>query len=227
MASPNPSVHIAGVDFHYGKGGYRLQLPEVRIESGEKVVIIGASGAGKTTLLQLIAGILAPERGTIQVAGTALDSLSDRDRRLFRLRSVGLVFQEFELVTHLSVEENILLPYLVGAGDRVDAEVRERLSQLTHRAGIAALLPRHPDSLSHGERQRVAICRALITRPPLLLADEPTGNLDPETTNDVLSVLFDQVEQLGTTLVVVTHEHALLERFDRTIDFAQFVARSA
>lgn len=227
-----PSVLLENVCFQYAgraRDGYRLELPEVRVEAGEKVVVIGASGCGKTTLLQLMAGILEPGSGSVHVAGTHLGGLSERARRQFRLTEIGLVFQEFELVPHLSVEENILLPYMVGAHARrtLTSEVRARVQDLAAGAGIAPLLSRHPESLSQGERQRVAICRALITHPPLLLADEPTGNLDPETTSEVLGVLFAQVAALATTLIAVTHDHALVDRFDTVLDFAQFIGKGA
>ena len=150
--------------------------------------------------------------------------MSDEQRRRFRVSTIGLVFQEFELLEYLTVLDNILLPYRIHPALTLDAGVRERAAALADRVGIADKLSRHPRRLSQGERQRVAVCRAVLTDPPLLLTDEPTGNLDPVNRERVLDILFDYVQESGTTLVSVTHDREILGRFGRVVDFRDFHA---
>ena len=148
--------------------------------------------------------------------------LRESARRDFRIANVGLVFQDFALFDYLSVLDNILLPYRINPALRLDDAVRSRALDLAQRVGIADKLGREPGRLSQGERQRVAVCRAVLTDPPLLLADEPTGNLDPVNRERVLDILFDYAAESGTTLLAVTHDHEILERFARVIDFRLF-----
>jgi putative ABC transport system ATP-binding protein len=219
MGTSEGSVEVRDLFFGYGEGGFRLGVPRLEIGSGETVVLIGPSGSGKTTLLHLIAGILQPASGSVSVAGTALGDLSPGARRRFRIEHIGLVFQEFALLDHLSVRENILLPFLVDRSLARSRDPEPDLVRVTERCGIAHLVDRRPEKLSHGERQRVALCRSLITRPALLLADEPTGNLDPKTTSRVVALLIEEARARGTTLVMVTHDHSLIDSFDRVVDF--------
>ncbi len=184
--------------------------------------MIGPSGSGKTTLLHLIAGIAVPQSGEVVTGGVEVSRLADPARRDFRVRNVGLVFQEFELLEYLNVRDNVLLPYRIHPALRLDSEVRERAGRLADEVGIGMLLDRYVTRLSQGERQRVAICRALVTEPAILLADEPTGNLDPESKERVLDILFACVRRTGATLVAVTHDHDVLPRFDRVVDFKSF-----
>ena len=221
-----PCVELDNLTFRYSGGPFRLRVPELTIPHGEKTAIIGPSGSGKTTLLHLMAGILEPSSGTITVNGVPLGQRSDAQRRELRISSIGMIFQEFELLEHLTVRENMLLPFFVHGALRLTAEVEGHLERLARRAGLAGLLGRKPRGLSQGERQRVAICRALVTDPAVVLADEPTGNLDPETTEEVLSSMFDEVDEHSATLIMVTHDYSLLNRFQRTIDFQQFRERS-
>ena len=172
----------------------------------------------------LIAGILLPDSGTVETNGTFVTDLSERERRAFRVAGVGLVFQEFELLEYLTVLDNILLPYRINSTLRLEPAVRDRAAALAERVGIADKLNRLPRRLSQGERQRVAVCRAVLTDPPLLLTDEPTGNLDPVNREKVLDILFDYVHESGTTLVSVTHDHEILERFAEVVDFRSFHA---
>ena len=197
-------------------------MPELSVGAGETVAVVGASGSGKSTLLALIAGILEPASGNVRVQGAEVSALDDRARREFRLHALGLVFQEFELLEHLDVRDNVLLPYRIHPALRIDSEVRERAGRLADEVGIGALLDRYVTRLSQGERQRVAICRALVTEPAILLADEPTGNLDPESKERVLDILFACARRTGATLVAVTHDHDVLPRFDRVVDFKSF-----
>jgi putative ABC transport system ATP-binding protein len=135
---------------------------------------------------------------------------------------IGLVFQEFELLEYLSVYDNILLPYRINPSLRLDDAVRGRAREIAEQVGIGDKLRRFPRRLSQGERQRVGVCRAVLTEPRLLFADEPTGNLDPENRERVLDILFDYVKQSGTTLLTVTHDHEILHRFSRVVDFKEF-----
>jgi ABC-type lipoprotein export system ATPase subunit len=217
-------IRISDLEFDYGEGDFRLRIPELNAERGSSVAFVGPSGSGKTTLLNLIAGIVTPRRGTIEAGEVDVTSLSDGARRDFRIRNVGLIFQEFELLEYLSVLDNILLPYRINPSMRLDRDVRERARDLAGQVGIADKLSRHPDHLSQGERQRVAVCRAVLPEPSLLLADEPTGNLDPANTERVLDILFDFAGRSRATLLTVTHERDLLPRFERVIDFKKFHA---
>jgi putative ABC transport system ATP-binding protein len=212
-----PVVRCRGIEFVYAADGFRMCVDGFDVRASERVAVVGASGSGKTTLLHLLAGILAPLSGQVEVVGVDLTSRSEAERRRHRLARLGLVFQELELLDHLDVLENILLPYLIGLG--ADPDARSRGAELAERAGIGDLLRRRPRDLSQGERQRVAVCRALVTGPKLILADEPTGNLDPATTARVVDLLLGQASAIGASVVMVTHDHSLLGRFDRTFDF--------
>ena len=213
-------VDIKQLRFAYGGTPFELKLKHFEVHEGERVALIGPSGCGKSTLLDLIAGIREPNGGTVQTAGKAMDAMSMAQRRTLRLKSIGFVFQEFRLLEYLTVLDSILLPIRL-AGQSVDRSLRERTQTLASRAGIAHLLKRRPARLSQGERQRAAICRALIGSPSLVLADEPTGNLDPMTGNAVLDLLFDEVNKAGATLLMVTHQHEILPRFDRVVDLGE------
>jgi putative ABC transport system ATP-binding protein len=213
-------IGAADMRFHYPVGDFRLHVPELSVEKGATVAVIGPSGTGKTTLLNLIAGITTPSSGRIVTNGVDLTRLADAARRDFRIRHIGLVFQEFELLSYLDVLDNILLPYRINSSLKLDRQTRERAVHLAEWVGIEDKLGRYVSQLSQGERQRVAICRALLPQPVLVLADEPTGNLDPANKDRVLDILFDVVHKNATTLVAVTHDHDVLGRFDRTIEFA-------
>ena len=217
-------ISIDHLTFRYRQGELCLAIAALRVQRGEKLAVIGPSGSGKTTLLNLIAGILIPAQGKIEVAGTEVSALSDAQRRAFRIRHIGFVFQDFELLDYLDVLDNILHPYRISGALRLDRSVRERARRLADGLGVGDKLRRRPGQLSQGEQQRVAICRALLPGPGLLLADEATGNLDPRNKGRILDLLFDSVDAHGATLVAVTHDHELLPRFDRVVDFADFRA---
>jgi putative ABC transport system ATP-binding protein len=215
-------IELEKVEFAYEGGSFSLAIDRLSIAAAERVAFVGPSGSGKTTLLNLIAGISLPDAGRVSTAGVEPRRLSDGARREFRVRNIGLVFQEFELLDYLDVLDNILVPYRVSAALKLNREVRERAAALATELGIGDKLGRRPAELSQGERQRAAVCRALLTEPRLLLADEPTGSLDPSNKTRVLDVLLEQATKRGATLVVVTHDHELLGRFDRVIDFRDF-----
>ena len=205
--------------FSYGDEGFRLFVPKFDLSSGERVALIGPSGSGKTTFLHLLAGILVPREGLVQVGEKELSRLDDFTRRAFRISKLGLVFQDFRLIEYLNARENMLLPYRLGAELRLKESVLDRMRILAERLRVSGLLDSPVKRLSQGERQRVAIGRALLVRPGMILADEPTGNLDPSGKQRIMDLLFDQALELEATLIVVTHDHALLDRFDRVVDF--------
>ena len=213
---------VDSLSFHYPGTEFSLRVPGLRIARGEKVAVIGPSGSGKTTLLNLVAGILLPDNGRVKVDDARIDALSDSQRRAFRIANIGLVFQDFKLLDYLSVIDNILHPYRITRALRLDAEVRRRADDLAQLMGIGDKLKRRVKTLSQGEQQRAAICRALLPGPGLILADEATGNLDPDNKVHVLDLLFERVDEEDATLLAVTHDHALLPRFDRVVDFAVF-----
>ena len=215
-------VEVEDLVFAYPSGGFRLRVPFLSLADGERLAIVGPSGSGKTTLLNLIAGILTPDSGRIDVAGTDVTALRDAERRRFRASRVGFVFQDFALLDYLPARQNILYPYRISPGLRLDAEARARAQALANACGIGDKLDRHPGALSQGEQQRVAICRALVTQPKLVLSDEATGNLDPESKARILDLLFERAEEAGAGVLAVTHDHELLPRFDRVLDFAEF-----
>ena len=215
-------ISIQNLEFYYRAGEFRLHIPEFNVSGGEKVAVIGPSGSGKTTLLNLIAGIITPLNGTISVDESQVNALGDRERRDFRISNIGFVFQDFELLDYLSVFDNVLHPYRITGALKLDKAVRARAEALTQDMGIGDKLKRNPNDLSHGEKQRVAICRALLPEPRLILADEATGNLDPDNKALILDLLFSTVSDHDATLLAVTHDHELLKRFDRIVDFNEF-----
>ena len=215
-------IQVQQMKFRYGQQGFSLLVREMEVSRGEKLAIVGPSGSGKTTFLDLVAGIQLPESGTIRVGDMDLSRLGEKSRRDFRSSKMGLVFQESELLEYLSVADNIRLPFLINRSLSRRSLDSDTVTQLAEQVGIGDKLHRRPHQLSQGERQRVAICRALVHQPELLLADEPTGNLDPANKNRIMDLLLDQAEKLSSTLIVVTHDQALLGRFDRTIDVSEF-----
>ena len=215
-------IDIRNLDFRYPRADFRLVIDDLKIETGEKVAFIGPSGSGKTTLLNLISGISVADGGSINVAGKEVSQLSDAQRRDFRVANTGFVFQRFELIEYLNVRDNILFPFLINPSVDCTPEVRARMLELAESVGIASLLKRYPSQLSQGEQQRVAICRAMILSPPLILADEPTGNLDPANKEIILDLMFGALGAEDRTFVVVTHDRSVAEKCDRTIDFSSF-----
>ena len=215
-------IRIKHLKFHYPTGNFALGIPEFKVEKGEKVAVIGPSGSGKTTLLNLISGIIPAVNGNISVGDVSVSQLSEARRRDFRIRNIGFVFQEFELLDYLNVYDNILHPFRITKVLNLESTVRQRARMLAAEMGIGDKLRRRANDLSQGEKQRTAICRALLPQPRLILADEATGNLDPENKIRILDLLFRAAAEHDTTLLAVTHDYELLKKFDRTIDFRQF-----
>ena len=210
-------IDVKDLEFGY-PGGFRLHVKNLKVAAGESVALTGPSGCGKTTLLHLIAGILRADGGRIDVAGLDMAALGENDRRDLRILKVGLVFQEFELLEYLHVLDNVLLPYRLTSVLELTDGVRARAESLLRDVGLGGRLNRVPDRLSQGERQRVALCRALVTSPTVVLGDEPTGNLDPANRDHVIDTLLRYGRESGVSVLVVTHDHDLLGRFDRAID---------
>ena len=207
----NPILEFSHVSKTYEEsaGGGLTALHDVsfQVAPGRRVAIVGRSGSGKSTLLHLAAGIDLPTHGRVEVLGNDLSRFSDRERTLLRRNEIGLVFQFFHLLPHLSVKENVGLPALVAGGKQRDFE--PRVLRLLERVGLADRAADPVSNLSGGEMQRVAICRALLQRPQLILADEPTGNLDDENSWLVLELMLELVAQESATLVYVTHSREL------------------
>lgn len=218
------AIRIGQLRFRYPTERFELGVKALEIAAGEHTAVVGPSGCGKTTLLRLIAGILRANSGEIDVLGENIVKLGEKQARAFRIQQIGLVFQEFELLDYLSARDNILLPFRVTNELSLDPETPARVEKLATETGITKLLDAYPRQLSQGERQRVAICRALVTAPKLILADEPTGSLDPDNQQKIVDLLLDQARQHGAALVMVTHDHGLLSNFKRTIDLPSLLS---
>ena len=208
-----PVIRAQDVRFHYGADAFQLRVHDFTLQPGQHTAVIGPSGCGKTTLLRLLTGVLTPNAGRIRALNNDLTTLSAPQRRAFRIRHIGMIFQDFALLESLTARDNILLPYRLGGVLPLTSEAHDRADQLARSLGIAELLGRKPARLSRGERQRVAIARALITRPALLVCDEPTAALDPDRSLSILDLLLAQAKESGATVLAVTHDHALLDRF--------------
>jgi putative ABC transport system ATP-binding protein len=211
-----PAVELRKVGKSYREGDVErvvLRDVSVTIASGEIVVLVGRSGSGKSTLLNVIAGIDRPTAGTVVVDGTDLTALGEQARTRFRRQHIGFVFQFFNLIPMLTVEENLLLPLELNG--RADPKGLARARELLDRVGLGGRGESFPERLSGGEQQRVAIARALIHEPALILADEPTGNLDVETAADVLDLLDTLAREAGRTVLMVTHSPEVVGVADR------------
>jgi putative ABC transport system ATP-binding protein len=214
MPSPDPAIHLDHISRHYTMGEASVRAVDdvsFSVPANQFLALLGSSGSGKSTLLNLIGGLDRPTSGSIVANGQNLAALSSLDLARYRRNTIGMIFQSFNLLSRMTLEENVELPLRLAEVDRADrpARVREALERvrLTHRIG------HRPAELSGGEQQRVAIARALVNQPKILLADEPTGNLDSATGEAILTLLRDLQSQLGMTIIMVTHERPLAERF--------------
>ncbi|WP_071912966.1 ABC transporter ATP-binding protein [Aeromonas sp. SCS5] len=217
--SSTPIIVVKGLGKSVSLGQESLTILEgidLQVNSGETVALVGASGSGKSTLLGLLAGLDLPSLGSIEILGKSLGELDEEGRARLRAEQIGFVFQSFLLLPTMTALENVMLPAEL-RGER-DCELRAR--ELLAAVGLAERLHHMPPRLSGGEQQRVAIARAFMTRPSLLLADEPTGNLDSKTGDKVIELLFELNRKHGTTLVVVTHDQELASRCQRQLVMA-------
>ena len=215
-ASTPPAIRLVQADLHLGRGAsavHVLDRMSLEVPRGTSVGVVGPSGSGKTTLLMVLAGLERVDAGTVEVLGTELTPMSEDEVAAFRGRNVGIVFQSFHLIPNMTALENVAVPLeLAGEGDafaRAESELRA--------VGLGDRLSHYPGQLSGGEQQRVAIARALAPRPALVIADEPTGNLDGETGEQVADLLFRATAERGTTLVLVTHDPGLAARCERSV----------
>ena len=209
-----PVLVIEGLGKRYG-GVAVFQNVSLSVAAGEFVAIVGDSGVGKSTLLNCMAGLDHSDAGRLQVQGTDLAAMNDEQLALWRRRAVGFVFQAFHVLPHLDVAQNIGLPLLLLY--QKPAQIAPRVEQMLHAVGLDGLGARLPQQLSGGQLQRVAIARALVHKPSLVLADEPTGNLDPSTAERVMDALIGQTRTSGAALVLVTHSQAAAARADRVL----------
>jgi putative ABC transport system ATP-binding protein len=216
LAADTPSLECRGVTRRLQSGNVLLTVLEgidLRVQTRALVAIVGPSGSGKSTLLGLLAGLDKPSEGSVLVEGTALERLDEDALSVLRRDRLGFVFQNFQLLGNLTARENILLPLEL---NRVP-EAAARCDDLLARVGLGARGHHYPSQLSGGEQQRVALARAFAPRPRILLADEPTGNLDPKTGAGILDLLLELRESYGSTLVLVTHDEQLASRADRVV----------
>jgi lipoprotein-releasing system ATP-binding protein len=220
MIEPQRAV-LSARDVRRGfrEGTARLEVltgVDLTVQRGERLAIIGASGSGKTTLLQILGGLDQPDAGTVEVDGQNLHALAESARGALRNRTIGFVFQFHHLLAEFTALENVAMPLLVRREPRSACAARAR--ELLARVGLSERLDHRPSQLSGGERQRTAVARALVVSPKLVLADEPTGNLDGRNAEQVFSLMLDLNRELGTSLVVVTHDPRLAARMDRVLE---------
>ena len=221
MENENLILQIRDLHFQYPASDFKIEISDIKITQGSKIAISGKSGSGKTTLIHLISGILKPQSGEILFYNKSITDMNDKEIRKHRILNIGFIFQEFELLEYLNVIDNLILPYKINKSLVLDAEIKDKAKEIANRIGIGNKLDQHPKQLSGGERQRLAIARALITSPPLIIADEPTGNLDEKTSNIVMDEITDQVSYTNSTLIMISHNNELISSFDEIIDIQE------
>ncbi len=216
MTAPTSLLQLTHVTLAYESAAGRVEaLKDINltVAPGETVGLVGPSGSGKTSLMMVVAGLEKPNSGEVSIAGEAITTLSEDRLASFRGANLGIVFQSFHLIGTMTALENVALPLEFAGAVRPDATAREMLGSV----GLAGRADHYPGQMSGGEQQRVALARALVARPRLLLADEPTGNLDQETGNRVIQLIFDMVARHAAGLLLITHDRQLAARCDRTV----------
>jgi len=214
----HPVLQCRGVVRRFREGGSELEVlsgADLEIHAAERVAIIGASGSGKTTLLQIMGGLDDPTEGEVSVDGQAMHGSNELSKGDLRNRYIGFVYQFHHLLPEFTAAENVAMPLLIRREPKPAA--LEKAAELLARVGLGERLTHKPGELSGGERQRAAVARALITRPQLVLADEPTGNLDAGNGEHVLNLMLELNQELRTSLVIVTHDHSIANRMDRVL----------
>ena len=218
MTDENAVLQCRGVTRHFREGDSMLEVlsgVDLRIELAERVAIIGASGSGKTTLLQILGGLDEPSAGDVYVDGLSMAHTSEEEKAQLRNRYLGFIYQFHHLLPEFTAQENVAMPLLIRRMTKASA--MDRAAGLLDRVGLGERLDHKPGELSGGERQRAAVARALITQPKLMLADEPTGNLDAGNGGHVLELMLKLNHEFETSLVIVTHDHAIAEQMDRVL----------
>jgi len=222
----DPVLEALDVHKSFRQGPVTLEVLQgiaLRINAGERLAIIGASGSGKTTLLQILGGLDHPTSGHVMIDGRDIHALNETDRGTLRNHALGFVYQFHHLLPEFSAVENVAMPLLVRRMSPVSA--RDRAAELLERVGLGKRLDHRPHQLSGGERQRAAVARALVTQPKLVLADEPTGNLDGANAEQVFALMLELNRERGTSLVVVTHDSKLAARMDRVLEITGGILR--
>jgi putative ABC transport system ATP-binding protein len=214
-------ISLKNVEFTYANSAQKtLSIPQFEVQSGEKLFLFGASGSGKSTLLEILAGVLVPQSGEVTVLGKNLAKMSSAERDHFRAAHIGYVFQSFNLIPYLSVYENIELPLHLSPERRSRLQgqkPREMIGHLTDELGIQHLIQKRVTELSVGQQQRVAVARALLGRPEIILADEPTSALDQDHREKFIKLLFQVCEEMNTSVVFVSHDRTLEKLFSRSV----------
>ncbi len=216
-------IRLQNIGFHYpGSSDNVINITSMEIQKGERVFLFGPSGSGKTTLLEMLAGVLVPQQGQVQILDTDITKLNPAQRDDFRGANIGYIFQSFNLIPYLNVQENILLPLYLSRARMArlqGADAQQEAQQLCEHLGIVDFLNRSVSQLSVGQQQRVAVARALLGHPALILADEPTSSLDYDHRERFIQLLFDVCEKNHTTVLFVSHDRSLEKLFSRAISF--------
>ncbi|WP_429843816.1 ABC transporter ATP-binding protein [Brevibacillus sp. FIR094] len=218
MVNSTGELTVTDVNHSYGTG--KIKVPvlydiNLHINKGEFVALCGSSGSGKSTLLNLLAGLTKPEEGSVTVSGAQISSYSENELCMFRRKNMGFIFQSYNLLPNLTALENVELP-LIFAGESTKKR-RAKATEILHRVGLEGRIDHRPNELSGGQQQRVSIARALVNQPGIILADEPTGNLDSKTEQEILLLMREMNKENGTTFIIVTHEQEVAEQSDRVI----------